>query len=109
MMSREISASRIASIVYSIKSFIGYCENFLQIPALDLNLIRPPKEVIYLNIDEINRFIETIDLNIWHELRLRVLVEAILGTGMRISEAISLNRNHIDWEKKEAKLETCPV
>jgi len=33
-----------------------------------------------------------------------VLVEVLLGTGMRISEALSLNRQDIDWERKEAKI-----
>ena len=36
--------------------------------------------------------------------RFRVLVEVLLGTGMRIGETISLNRKHINWEKKEAKI-----
>jgi len=37
-------------------------------------------------------------------LRFRTLVEVLLGTGMRISEALSLNRNQIDYEKAEAKI-----
>ena len=37
-------------------------------------------------------------------LRFRVLVEVLLGTGMRISEALSLNRDTINWEKAEAKI-----
>lgn len=37
-------------------------------------------------------------------MRFRTLVEVLLGTGMRISEALSLNRDSIDFEKKEAKI-----
>lgn len=37
-------------------------------------------------------------------LRFRVLVEVLLGSGMRISEALSLNRNSIDYDKGEAKI-----
>lgn len=37
-------------------------------------------------------------------LRFRTLVEVLLGSGMRISEALSLNRNSIDFKKKEAKI-----
>ena len=108
MMRCGLSPSRVASVVYGMKSFLGYCKNFLQIPVIDLDSIRPPKrplkEVVYLTSDEIKRFIGTIDLNEWHEFRFRVLVEVLLGTGMRIGEAISLNKNNIDWEKKEAKI-----
>jgi integrase/recombinase XerD len=32
------------------------------------------------------------------------LVEILLGTGVRISEALSLNRKDINWEEKEAKI-----
>ena len=35
-------------------------------------------------------------------LRLRTLTEVLLGTGMRISEALSLDRNDINWESREA-------
>jgi len=37
-------------------------------------------------------------------LRFRTLVEVLLGTGMRISEALSLDRDGIDFQKHEAKI-----
>jgi site-specific recombinase XerD len=37
-------------------------------------------------------------------LRFRTLVEVLLGTGMRIGEALSLDRHQIDFEKCEAKI-----
>ena len=37
-------------------------------------------------------------------LRMRALCQVLLGTGMRISEALSLNRNDIDWAGKEARV-----
>jgi len=108
MMRRGLSSSRIASVIFAMRSFLSYCKDFHQIPILDFDLARPPKrsrkEVVYLTSDEVKRFISTIDLNVWQEFRLRVLVEVLLGTGMRIGEAISLNRNNIDWERKEAKI-----
>jgi integrase/recombinase XerD len=108
MMRRGMSEARISSVVYAMRSFLGYCENFLKIPTLSPKLIRPPKrprrEVVFLTRDEIDRFISTIDISIGYEFRFRVLVEVLLGTGVRISEVLSLNRNDIDWEKKEAKI-----
>jgi len=40
----------------------------------------------------------------WNGLRFRALVEVLLGTGMRIGEALSLNRKSINWDRKEAKI-----
>lgn len=91
-----------------MRSFLGYYENVLRIQTLSPKLIRPPRlprrEVVFLSKDEVERFINTIDVEVWHEFRLRVLVEAILGSGARIGELLSLNNKDIDWGKKEAKI-----
>ncbi len=108
MMERGAGGPRIASVVYAMRSFLVYCRNFLKIKTLDPKQIRPPKrfkrEVIFLTKEEIEAFIATIDVKTWNGLRFRALVEVLLGTGMRIGEAMSLNRKMIDWEKKEAKI-----
>lgn len=108
MMERGASEPRIASVVYAMRSFLSYCRNFLKLKTLDPKQIRPPKrfkrEVIFLTKEEIERFIGTINVKSWHGLRFRALVEVLLGTGMRIGEAMSLNKKNIDWDKKEAKI-----
>jgi len=63
-----------------------------------------------LTPEEIEQFIATIPLNTYggdvHQagLRLRTVVEALLGTAMRISELLSLNRDSIDFERREARI-----
>jgi integrase/recombinase XerD len=108
MIERGVGQARIASVVFATRSFLQYCKNFLQIPTLDPKQIRPPKrvrrEVIFLTKEEIEAFIGTINTSRLNELRFRAIVETILGTGMRISEVLSLNRKDIDWKKKEAKI-----
>lgn len=108
MMERGASGARIASVVYAMRSFLGFCRNFLNLETLDPKQIRPPKrfrrEVIFLTKEEIDAFIATIEVKTWNGMRFRVLVEVLLGTGMRIGEALSLNRKDIDWEKREAKI-----
>jgi len=108
MMERGLSESRISSVVYATRSFLLYCKNFLKLQVLDPKQIRPPKrfkrEVVFLTKEEIESFIETINVRKWNGLRFRTLVEVLLGTGMRIGEALSLNRKTINWEKKEAKI-----
>lgn len=65
---------------------------------------RPRREVVFLTSEEIQRFRESIDTRPLYGLRFRMLVEVLLGTGMRISEALSLNRQSIDFQKKEARV-----
>jgi len=62
---------------------------------------RPRREVVFLTSDEIKRFRESIDIKPLYGLRFRTLVEVLLGTGMRISEALSLDRTSIDIQTKE--------
>ncbi len=79
-----------------------------ELPTLNPKQIRPPRivrrEVIFLTKEEIEAFLGTIDVFQMKDLRFRAVVETILGTGMRISEVLSLNRKNINWKKKEAKV-----
>ena len=108
MMQRGAGQSRIASVVFATKSFLNYCNNFLKLATLDPKQIRPPKrvkrEVIFLTKEEVEAFTNTIGTKKLTDLRFRAIVETILGTGMRISEVLSLNRKDIIWDKKEAKI-----
>jgi len=108
MMDRGLSESRISGVVYAMRSFLLYCKSFLKLEVLEPKQIRPPKrfkrEVIFLTKEEIEVFIGTINTKNWNGLRFRTLVEVLLGTGMRIGEALSLNRKTINWEKREAKI-----
>lgn len=108
MMQRGLSEARIASVVFATRSLLNYCRNFLKLETLNPKQIRPPKrfkrEVIFLTKDEVEAFIATIDIKRIAGLRFRALVEVLLGTGMRISETLSLDRKSIDWEKREAKI-----
>ncbi len=117
---RGAGESRVGSMVFALKSFLKYCKEIVELDVLDYNKITPPKrhrrEVLFLTNEEIQRFVDSIKIkNTWDGknkkscirldgLRFRNLVEVLLGTGMRISEALSLNRNSIDFEKKEAKI-----
>jgi site-specific recombinase XerD len=64
----------------------------------------PHKKVEWLDKDEMDMVRACFDLQTLSGLRGRALVEILRVTGMRISEALSLNREDIDWEKKEAEI-----
>jgi len=108
MMERGNCETTIAGIVYAVRSFLLYCKNFLGLTTLNPKQIRPPKrfkrEVIFLTKEEIEAFLNTIDVKKWNGLRFRAIVEILLGSGMRIGETLSLNRKDIKWEKREAKI-----
>ena len=108
MIDRGLGVSRISSIVFAVRSLLNYCRFHLGLMTLNPKQIRPPKifkrEVIFLTKEEIEALLETTNIKKWNEFRFRVLVEVLLGTGMRIGEALSLNRKDINWDIKEAKI-----
>jgi integrase/recombinase XerD len=56
----------------------------------------------FLTNQEVNALREATDTSRRFGIRLRALIEMLLGTGMRISELLSLNRDSIDREKSQA-------
>jgi len=62
----------------------------------------PQKQKEYLTNEEIEKIRESLDITTHAGLRTRTLIEVLLDTGMRITEATSLDKNDIDWEQKEA-------
>lgn len=64
--------------------------------------IPPDKEVDWLTPEEWEKVRNAFNLNWIVGIRDRALVEVLWATGMRIGEALSLNRNDIDWDAKEA-------
>jgi site-specific recombinase XerD len=71
----------------------------------DIRLPKEPnKKVEWLDKIEFEAVRNSFDLDTLSGLRDRALIENLRVTGMRISEALSLNRGDIDWEKKEAEI-----
>ncbi len=62
------------------------------------------KPVEYLTLEELEKIRNALDENYLPDLRTRALIEVLLDTGMRISEACSLDKNDIDYEKKEVRV-----
>jgi len=111
MSKRGVGASRISGLIYAVKCLLLYAQDILQLPVLDLKKVKGTRplrrEVVYLSNDEANQFIRAIRLESgWTRQPhvsgycFRALVETLLSTAMRISEALSLNRD-IDFEKRE--------
>src|SRR5579863_4496828 len=94
MVDRNLSIARQYSIIMFLKSFLKFCGRTLGLSCLDPAEIKLPKRpapnVEYLTNGEIQRVLDAIKVDTFTGLRLRALVEVLLSTGMRISEALSL-------------------
>jgi len=108
LFSRGIGEARVASVIFSMKSLLNYCREVKHLKVISSRKIksprRPRREVIFLSNEEVRKFLKVIDIKSIYGLRFKTLVEVILGTGMRISEALSLDRDSIDYAKQEAKI-----
>lgn len=114
LLSRNLGVDRQVTILLCFKRFLRYLTEELEMPVLPAQLVTVPrrrrKEVAYLRPEEVARFVRTIKLSTagGHTylpgLRFRVLVEVLLGSAMRISEVLSLDRARIDFENAEAKI-----
>src|SRR5216683_259919 len=111
---RDVGPSRIAHILAALKAFLRFCQLAVGIQTMDVRQIHfpriPRREVTFLTPDEIQRYVGAIPVRTgprsfdmkW--LCFRALVEVLLGTGMRISEALSLKRSSINFQTGEATI-----
>jgi integrase/recombinase XerD len=101
-------------IVNSLRSFLRFSRLVLGLSVMDPKAITMPRilkrEVIFLNPVEIERFVSAIPvfdeskrMNVrW--VGFRCLVEVLLATGMRISEALSLKVTDVKLDTGEAQI-----
>lgn len=62
----------------------------------------PEKQQVWMTVREYNSFVKSIP-----KPRDRALYVCLMSTGARISEMLSLNRDSINWQKKEAIVKDC--
>jgi site-specific recombinase XerD len=75
------------------------------IESLPPNKIELPKttrkQVTFLHIDEINRILEQIDKNTEQGMRDIAIIKLLFSSGLRVSELVGLNRDHINTKRRE--------
>ena len=108
MVDRHLSVARQYSVIMFLKSFLKFCRSTLALPCLDSAEVKLPKRpaphVEYLTNGEIQRVLDAIRIETITGIRLRALIEVLLSTGMRISEALSLKRPQFAAGKSEAEI-----
>ncbi len=59
------------------------------------------KQVTFLHYDEVLRLLDQIDINTESGLRDRAILELLFSSGLRVSELVNLNRDHINTKRRE--------
>jgi site-specific recombinase XerD len=92
-----IGPNRQYSVLMALKVFCKFCRQVLKLSCLDpdkeISLPQRPKPYVhYLTNPDVERVRNVIEIHKFTGLRMRTLVEVLLTTGLRISEALSLDR-----------------
>lgn len=92
---------------YHLIAFRGFLKYLSKrgIKSLDSTLVELPRthrpQVTFLHVDEIDRILAEIPLDSETGLRDRAILELLFSSGLRVSELINLNRDHINLERRE--------
>lgn len=88
----------------ALRAFLRYCAK-RDIPALapdKIELARTTrKQVTFLNEDEVARLFEQPDTSTLIGLRDRAILELLFSSGLRVSELVGLDKDHINLKRRE--------
>jgi site-specific recombinase XerD len=88
----------------ALRSFLKFCAK-RDIPALTADKIELAKtnrkQVTFLNQEELERVFSQPDLNSIIGLRDRAILELLFSSGLRVSELVGLDRDHINLKRRE--------
>jgi len=88
----------------ALRSFLKYCAK-RDIPALAVDKIELArtvrKQVTFLTEEELKRIFAQPDLNKLAGVRDRAILELLFSSGLRVSELVGLDRDHINLKRRE--------
>lgn len=88
----------------ALRGFFKFCAK-RDIPALTADKIELAKsrrkQVTFLNEDEVGRLFEQPDTDTINGLRDRAILELLFSSGLRVSELVGLDRDHINLKRRE--------
>ncbi|HUC95843.1 MAG TPA: site-specific tyrosine recombinase/integron integrase [Candidatus Saccharimonadia bacterium] len=88
----------------ALRSFLKYCakRDLKTMPAEKIDLARVVrKQVTFLTPEEINSMLNKIDISKIGGLRDRAILELLFSGGLRVSELVGLNKDHINLKRLE--------
>ena len=109
MVNRGLGVDRRYSVLMTLKLFCKFCHQVLKVACLDPDReIRLPKRpapfVEFLTNEDVERLRHSVEIHKFTGLRMRTLIEVLLTTGLRISEALSLNREPFEMGNTEVQI-----
>ncbi|MFC1905748.1 site-specific tyrosine recombinase/integron integrase [Chloroflexota bacterium] len=91
--------------VVALRALLRYLLVKRNISTLSPDKIDLPKQktrsVSFLNADQLERLLNSPHISDEIGLRDRTILETLFSTGLRVSELVKLNRDHIDFERQE--------
>ena len=88
----------------ALRSFLKFCAK-RSIPALSADKIElartTRKQVTFLNPEELQRMFDQPDISTLSGLRDRAILELLFSSGLRVSELVGLDREHINVKRRE--------
>lgn len=88
----------------ALRGFLTYLSK-RDIPSLSPEKIDLPKisrkQVTFLHYDEVARMLDGIALDSEQGLRDRAIIELLFSSGLRVSELVNLNRDHVNTKRRE--------
>lgn len=102
--SDELSKSTQNYHLIALRSFLKYCakRGIDALPADKVELARTQRQqVTFLNEDELKRLFDQPDIKTDSGLRDRAVLELLFSSGLRVSELVGLDRDHINLKRRE--------
>ena len=102
--SDELGKSTLNYHLIALRSFLKFCakRNMTAMTADKIELARTKrKQVTFLNEDELARVFEQPDTSTLPGLRDRAILELLFSSGLRVSELVGLDRDHINLKRRE--------
>jgi site-specific recombinase XerD len=102
--SEELSKTTQNYHLIALRSFLKYCakRDIPALPADKIELARTKrKQVTFLSPDELGRIFSQPDTGTLGGLRDRAILELLFSSGLRVSELVGLDRDHINLKRRE--------
>jgi site-specific recombinase XerD len=102
--SDELGKTTLNYHLIALRSFLKFCAR-RNIPALSADKIElartKRKQVTFLSDEEVERLCAQPDLTTVQGLRDRAIIELLFSSGLRVSELVGLDRDHINLKRRE--------
>ena len=103
-VSDELKKTTLNYHLIALRSFLKFCNkrgmNCMAPDKIELARTKRP-QVTFLNEDELTRMFEQPDVSTEAGLRDRAILELLFSSGLRVSELVGLDREHINLKRRE--------